>query len=85
MFHCILNNRKSLQLISYHLFNWPPSWQYKFTYYDIFFIQWSNYMFQLHKNIQADFLDQIFLELFQFKTRSLFRDTLYTLAKSWGN
>ena len=29
-------------------------------------------MFQLYKNIQTDFLGQIFLELFQFKTRSLF-------------
>ena len=34
-------------------------------------------MFQLYKNIQTDFLGQIFLELFQFKTRSLFWDTLY--------
>ena len=25
-------------------------------------------MFQLHKNIQTDFLGQIFLELLQFKT-----------------
>ena len=29
-------------------------------------------MFQLYKNIQTDFLGQIFLELFQCKTRSLF-------------
>ena len=29
-------------------------------------------MFQLYKNIQTDFLGQIFVELFQFKTRSLF-------------
>ena len=27
MFHCISNKRKSLQLISYHLFNWSPSRQ----------------------------------------------------------
>ena len=29
-------------------------------------------MFQLYKYIQTDFVGQIFLELFQFKTRSLF-------------
>ena len=29
-------------------------------------------MFQLYKNIQTDFLGQIFLELCQFKARSLF-------------
>ena len=34
-------------------------------------------MLQLYKNIQTDFLGQIFLELFQFKTRSLFWDTQY--------
>ena len=34
-------------------------------------------MFQLYKNIQTDFLGQIFLELFQFKSRSLFWDTKY--------
>ena len=34
-------------------------------------------MFQLYKNIQTDFLGQIFLELFQFKPRSLFWDTPY--------
>ena len=28
-------------------------------------------MFQLYKNIKTDFLGEIFLELFQFKTRSL--------------
>ena len=32
-------------------------------------------MFQLYKNIQTDFLRLIFLELFKFKTRSLFWDT----------
>ena len=32
-------------------------------------------MFQLYKNVQTDFLGQIFLELFQFKTQSLFWDT----------
>ena len=37
-------------------------------------------MFQLHKNIQTDFPGQIFLELFQFKTQSLFWDTLYRFA-----
>ena len=36
-------------------------------------------MFQLYKNIQTDFLGQIFLELFQFKTRSLFWDTQYSI------
>ena len=39
-------------------------------------------MSQLYKNIQTDFPGQIFLELFQFKTRSLFRDTLYSLQKT---
>ena len=34
-------------------------------------------MFQLYKNIQTDFLGQIFLELFEFKSRSLFWDTPY--------
>ena len=34
-------------------------------------------MFQLYKNIQTDFLGQIFLELFEFKSQSLFWDTLY--------
>ena len=34
-------------------------------------------MFQLYKNIETDFLGQIFLELFQFKSRSLFWDTQY--------
>ena len=34
-------------------------------------------MFQLYKNIQTEFLGQIFLELFQFKSRSLFWDTRY--------
>ena len=34
-------------------------------------------MFHLYKNIQTDFQGQIFLELFQFKTRSHFWDTLY--------
>ena len=29
-------------------------------------------MFQLYKNIQTDFLGQIFLELFQIETRSFF-------------
>ena len=38
-------------------------------------------MFQLYKNIQTDFLGQIFLELFQFKTRSLFGDTQYVSLK----
>ena len=28
----------------------------------------GNFMFQLYKNIQTDFVGQIFLELFQFKT-----------------
>ena len=38
-------------------------------------------MFQLYKNIQTDILDQIFPELFQFKTRSLFWDTQYKTLK----
>ena len=38
-------------------------------------------MFQLYKNIQTDFLGQIFPELFQFKTRSLFWDTQYINEK----
>ena len=72
MFHCMLNNRESLQLISYHLSLIRLD---KLTYYEMFFIQWSNYMFKFYKNIQTDFPGQIFLELFQFKTRSLFWDT----------
>ena len=36
-------------------------------------------MFQPYENIQTDFPGQILLELFQFKTRSLFWDTLYVL------
>ena len=32
-------------------------------------------MFQLYKNIQTDFLGQIFLELFQSKTQSYFWGT----------
>ena len=67
MFHCILNNRKSLQLISYR--STEPRLD-KLTYYEMLFIRLSNYMFQLYKNIQTDFLRQIFLELFQFKTRT---------------
>ena len=35
-------------------------------------------MLKFYKNIQTDFLRQIFLELFQFKTQSLFWDTQYT-------
>ena len=34
-------------------------------------------MFQLYTNIQTDFPDQIFLELFQFKTQSRFSETQY--------
>ena len=67
MFHCILNNRKNLQLT----YSTDPRLD-KLTYYQMFFIQWSNFMFQLYKNIQTDFLGQIFLELFQFKTQSFF-------------
>ena len=75
MFLCILNNRKSLQLILYHLFNRPPSWQVNLLWN--VFIQLSNFMVQLYTNIQTDFPDQIFLELFQFKTRSRFWETQY--------
>ena len=39
-------------------------------------------MFQLYNNIQTDFPGQIFLELFQFKTLSLFWDTLYKTGNS---
>ena len=38
-------------------------------------------MFQLYKNIQTDFLGKIFLEVFEFKTRSLFWDTQYYLTE----
>ena len=34
-------------------------------------------VFQLYKNIKTGFLGEICLELFQFKTQSLFWDTLY--------
>ena len=33
-------------------------------------------MLQLYKNVKTDFLGKIFLELFQFKSQSLFWDTL---------
>ena len=36
-------------------------------------------MFQPYKNIQTDFLGQIFLEVFQFKARSLFWDPVYRM------
>ena len=47
-------------------------------------------MFHLYKNIQTDFLGQIFLELFQFKThffgtpRSAFESVAFGLAYKIG-
>ena len=38
----------------------------------MFFVQLSSFMFQLYKNIQTDFLGQIFLELFHLRGYDLF-------------
>ena len=40
-------------------------------------------MIKLYKNIQTDFLGQIFLELFQFKTRSLFLGHPVDINQIW--
>ena len=70
MCHCILNNKKVCNWFRI-IYSTDPRLD-KLTYQEMFFTRWSNYMFQLYKNIETDFLGQIILELFNLKLGHFF-------------